>query len=97
MFDRLNKFLLAAGQFISALLAFVIFAVAWGSLAILSLLAGFLAADAVRLLTDNAVILTIAVLAGATLMGVFFSIYVWGPYIGPAVFGVIEAVTKRKV
>jgi hypothetical protein len=97
MLDRLNEFLLMAGHFISGLLALVIFAVAWGALAILSLFAGFLAANAVRLLTDNAVISVFAILAGATLMGLFFSIYVWGPYIGPAVFGVLETVTKRKV
>jgi hypothetical protein len=96
MFYRLDRVLHVAGQYISLLLALVIVAGVWDALAILALLAGFVAVIAIHMLTDNTAMAVIAFFAGVTLTGLFFSIYVWRPHIGPAVFGVLEAVTARR-
>jgi hypothetical protein len=94
-YRRFDRLLLIAGHYISLLLALVVVAGVWGVLAILSLLAGFFAVIAMRMLTDNTAMLVIAFMTGLGLIRAFFSIYVWGSYMGPAVLGVLEAVTRR--
>jgi hypothetical protein len=96
MFNRLDRVLIITGRYISLLLALVIIASVWGAMAVLSLLAGFVAVIAMHILTDNTLMTVIAFFAGLTSVGLFFSIYVWRPHMGPAVFGVLEAVTARR-
>jgi hypothetical protein len=95
VFYRFDRLLAIAGHFVSQLLALAIVATAWGTLAIGSISAGVFAAAAMVMFNNNAALLVIAFFIGSVSVGLFFSVYVWGPYIGPAVFGVLKAVTDR--
>jgi hypothetical protein len=50
---------------------------------------------AMHMLTDNTWMAVIAFFVGFNLMGLFCSIYVWRPHMGPAVFGVLKAVADN--
>jgi hypothetical protein len=62
MLNRLNEALLVVGHFISGLLALAIVALAWGVLAVLSLLAGLSLGTATLMLTNNAIVAVFAIL-----------------------------------
>jgi len=95
MFYHFDRLLAIVGHFISGLLALAIVAAAWGALAIASIFAGVFAMAAMVMLIDNAVLTVFAFFIGSASVGTFFSVYVWGPYIGPAVLGVLKAVTEK--
>jgi hypothetical protein len=95
MFYRFDRLLAIVGHSISGLLALAIVAAAWGALAFCSIYAGVLAMAAMLMLINNAVLTVFAFFIGSASVGTFFSVYVWGPYIGPAVFGVLKAVADR--
>ena len=95
MLYRFDRLLAIAGHFVSQLIALAIVAAAWGALAFCSIYAGVLAMAAMLMLINNAVLTVFAFFIGAVSVGLFFSVYVWGPYIGPAVFGILKAVTDR--
>jgi hypothetical protein len=95
MLYRFDRLLAVAGHFVSQLLAFAIVAAAWGALAFCSIYAGVLAMAAMLMLINNAVLTVMAFFIGSVSVGLFFSVYVWGPYIGPAVLGILKAVTDR--
>ena len=95
MFYRIDRLLAITGHFVSGLMALAIVAAAWGALAFCSIYAGFFAATVMINLVGNGVLYLFAFFFSSVSVGLFFSVYVWGPYIGPAVFGVLKAVGER--